>query len=1045
MVEAADDGARDLVRSSVSYALGSFLDDLTLTGAAAIDGTGNALANVITGNGAANRLDGGAGADTMAGGDGDDVYVVDQAGDQVIEASAAGTDTVRSAISYTLGANVENLELTGNDPLQGIGNALANRITGNNGANHLDGGAGADRLEGGNGDDSYVVDHAGDLVVEAAGGGTDSVASSVGFTLGDQVENLTLTGGGAIDGTGNGLANAITGNAGANRLEGAGGDDVLDGQGGDDTINGGSGSDFLTGGAGADAFEFTAALGAANVDRITDFGPGDVIRLGGAAGQPFAALATGALADFAFRVGPAAADADDRIIYDSATGALYYDADGSGGGAAIRFATLADAPPLSAADFVITGPANHAPTVTSGSTASIAENSPTSTIVYQVTAADADGDHVFLSLGGADAVHFTLDSTGAVRFVASPDFEVRDSYTVTVQAMDSSGAASTKDVTISVTDVNENSGPYAISDAEANNSIGQAQALDRALFSVTNNPNLPDPSLPSAVITGSVSPLGDEDFFSISLKQGELLILDVDGTNALDAFVTVFGPNGVEMGFNDDQGQTFDPGSSPHSGVGHNLDSLLRFRVPADGVYYFSIRSYEDEEAGPTSSGAYTLNVSLGPVGTKDEIDQENAQALLSGFSWSTLNLTYSFPQSSADYGPGEGTDEIAAGMSALNGQQQAAVRTILSQIANVSDLTFSELVFNRGSAQLRYALSNEPETAHAYYPGSGNGGDSWYNTNIYSNPVVGNYQWMTFLHETGHALGLEHGHEAPLSFDRDSLEFSVMTYRSFVGDPLGDGYRNESWGFAQTLMMYDIAALQLMYGADFGHHAGDTVYSWSPTSGAFMIDGATQWTPGANRVFMTIWDGNGVDTYDLSNYSNAVTIDLRPGEWTVTSPVQLANLGAGNMARGNVANALQYQDDPRSLIENAIGGSAGDILIANEAANRLTGNGGGDTFRWASAEDAGTGALADRILDFDAGAGDRIDLQAIDAVAATAGDDAFAFIGTAAFSGTAGQLRYEVIDGDAHILADRDGDAVADLQIVVDNVTFLGGSEFLF
>src|SRR5262249_18092935 len=137
------------------------------------------------------------------------------------------------------------------------------------------------------------------------------------------------------------------------------------------------------------------------------------------------------------------------------------------------------------------------------------------------------------------------------------------------------------------------------------------------------------------------------------------------------------------------------------------------------------------------------------------------------------------------------------------------------------------------------------------------------------------------------------------------------------------------------------------MYGANFNTNNSDSVYTWSPTTGEMFINGIGQGASSANKVFVTVWDGGGVDTYDFSNYSTNLTVNLGPGAWTTTSSAQLADLDASNpgthMARGNIANALLYNGDTHSMIENAKGGSGSDTIIGNSIANTLRGLAGND------------------------------------------------------------------------------------------------------
>ena len=289
IVEDASAGT-DLVQTIVAWTLGANLENLTLIGASGISGTGNTMANVLTGNARANllmglgdadtlfggdgadTLDGGSGADSMVGGADNDTYIVDNSGDVILELFEGGTDTVMSLASYALTAEIENLTLTETANVNGTGSAVANVITGNGGNNllsglgdndtlfggagldTLDGGVGADSLNGGLGNDVYIVDDAGDLVVETSTGGVDRVESSIDHTLALYIENLVLTGSGTISGTGNTQANTITGNTAANLLSGGSGHDTMFGGGGDDTLDGGSGNDSMTGGTGNDTY-----------------------------------------------------------------------------------------------------------------------------------------------------------------------------------------------------------------------------------------------------------------------------------------------------------------------------------------------------------------------------------------------------------------------------------------------------------------------------------------------------------------------------------------------------------------------------------------------------------------------------------------------------------------------------------------------------------------------------------------------------------------------------------------------------------------------
>jgi Ca2+-binding RTX toxin-like protein len=353
---------------------------------------------------------GGTDTDSLLGEAGNDIYIIDTATQTIVEALDAGTDSVMATVSWTLSENLENLTLGGTSAIHGTGNDLNNAIVGNNSANNLSGGAGNDSLVGNSGNDSliggagddtldaglgndslwggagnnvlngglgndiYFVENASDAPSEALNGGTDTVRSSLSWTLGDNLESLTLLGTAANSGTGNALNNTLRGNSGANWLSGLGGNDriqagtgndtliggdgvdTLYGEGNNDVITGGVGNDVLGGGGGNDTF--TYANPSEGVDSIIDFSaPNDTISVSasgfGGGLTPGAAIGTDQFLAAAGAI--AATDPNQRFIYNTTTGELLFDADGSDPGVVpVQFATLTTKPTISTADIFVT-------------------------------------------------------------------------------------------------------------------------------------------------------------------------------------------------------------------------------------------------------------------------------------------------------------------------------------------------------------------------------------------------------------------------------------------------------------------------------------------------------------------------------------------------------------------------------------------------------------------------------------------------------------------------------------------------------------------
>ncbi|WP_445503995.1 M10 family metallopeptidase [Microvirga sp. G4-2] len=363
---------------------------------------------------------------------------------------------------------------------------------------------------------------------------------------------------------------------------------------------------------------------------------------------------------------------------------------------------------------------------------------------------------------------------------------------------------------------------------------------------------------------------------------------------------------------------------------------------------------------------------------------ENNVTALLSGHYWSSPVIGYFFADSLSDYR--YRSPLFVYGFQPVGDAHQLAVQNILegSSSSLFNGQSYMTLSSVEGVSSLTlYSTGASPETiaigrstmlsrSTAYYPDQTwsdiRAGDVWLSNDITS-AQLGSFGYYTIMHELGHALGLKHGHDQDITSnpvvltpDRDSIEFSVMTYRTYVGDQ--DLTTFGALNTPQTLMMYDIAALQHLYGANFNTNRTDTVYRWDDSTGALYVNGIE-----AGRglsIFLTVWDGGGIDTYDFSDFADEMTIDLTPGSWSTFSPARLANLGDNHFAQGNIYNALQFEGDARSLIENAIGGDLDDRITGNAADNMLVGNFGNDTLIGGSGTDTLYGGSGNDYLDID-------------------------------------------------------------------------------
>lgn len=345
-------------------------------------------------------------------------------------------------------------------------------------------------------------------------------------------------------------------------------------------------------------------------------------------------------------------------------------------------------------------------------------------------------------------------------------------------------------------------------------------------------------------------------------------------------------------------------------------------------------------------------------VGDMNSIEFQNG--LLTGVAWSAKHITYGFPSMASDYnyGPFKST------FSAFSPAQERAVSWILDkdfggQANNGFSIEgFTNLQISEGSGRnsvLRYAESSiSPSQAGIPQRGE-QGGDVWITDQAnYSNPQVGTQAWLTFLHETGHALGLKHPHtpmngNQTVPDDYDELAWTVMSYKSNSDSPDNSPYTNEKFGFPQTFMAGDILALQHMYGVNKTVNSGDTTYTWKPASGDLWVNGKLAIDAVHNRILATIWDGGGDDTYNLSAYKTDLSIDLRPNTGSFFSAKQCVDTGSmsGSSYHLNVNVMNAFINKNEGWIEGAAGGRGNDRFVANSQDNWFHGGKGADVFEF--------------------------------------------------------------------------------------------------
>ena len=935
-------------------------------------------------------LDGGAGVDYLYGGSGDDAYIYDGQ-EQLQELAGAGTDTVESSVSYTLAANFENLTLTG-AAYQAGGNDLNNVLIGTSGANRLYGGQGSDRMIGGAGDDAYQVDDQGDLVIEAAGDGVDSVQSEISYWLADNVENLTLVPTlqpngtrvpQGIEGYGNALDNRVIGNL-ANNI-----------------LGGGAGNDTLTGWGGADRFFFNTVLNPlTNVDQITDF------------------------------------SADDRIVYDQTTGSLYYDSDGNGAAGQVLFALVTPGTSLSASNFsAIDGgtPENYEP------------------IGYRGTEGDNHfvgglGNDRAFGFGGNDTLiggagNDTLDGgTGndTLDGGAGNDFlngglgaDTVDGGTGKDSISGGDGAdiftfeAGDGDDTITdlaTGDVVRISGHTAMQSITQNGSsvVVVLSDADRITFQNTDvatvEAALEFPDAPPAGPTEGDDTLDGTD--------GDDTIDGLGGNdtiNGLGGHDTLFGGSGSDQLYGGYGNDTL------VGGLGHDVvqggpgDDVMSAGVGNDVYYVDGAGDTVTENVGEgidivRSSASWTLGANLERLeligagninGTGNELANviigNSGANVLSGLGGNdTLNGAGGNDTLVGGAGDdhlsgGAGSDSMTGGTGNDTYYVDDAGDTVTEADGEGTDKVISFVGWTLGAHLEKLELTGATNIG-----GTGNALDNVLVGNLGAN-VLSGLDGNDLINGGGGGDTLLGGSGNDVLNGGGGSD----TLNGGSGDDIvsgGAGGDAMTGGIGNDIYYVDNVA--------------DTA-SESPGEGTDKVISFINWTLADDFENIELAGGG------LINGTGNEAANLMVGNGSANT---LSGLGGNDTLNGGGGNDTLLGGAGNDLLS---GGPGNDAVEGGAGRDILYGGDGTDNFVFRDGDFAGlTPTTSDTIADFSQAQSDRIRLDFVDANTLAGGDQAFAFVGSNGFNNIAGELRYEIAGGNTYVYGDTNGDGSADFMI---------------